>query len=92
MIFLLCKSDIVRSAHSDIIFALLRPAREAHITAEGNITHEVHRTRRKANITEKSTSALQMYFFLAGVVGFEPTDDGVRVRSLTAWRHPNIFS
>lgn len=25
---------------------------------------------------------------LAGVVGFEPTDDGVRVRSLTAWRYP----
>ncbi len=28
--------------------------------------------------------------FLAGVAGFEPTNDGVRVRCLTAWRHPNI--
>ena len=28
--------------------------------------------------------------FLAGVEGFEPPNDGVRVRSLTAWRHPNI--
>ena len=27
---------------------------------------------------------------LAGVAGFEPTNDGVRVRCLTAWRHPNI--
>ncbi len=25
---------------------------------------------------------------LAGVVGFEPTDNGVRVRCLTAWRYP----
>ena len=27
---------------------------------------------------------------MAGVAGFEPTNDGVRVRCLTAWRHPNI--
>ena len=26
---------------------------------------------------------------MAGVAGFEPTNDGVRVRCLTAWRHPN---
>jgi len=29
--------------------------------------------------------------FLAGVEGFEPSDDGVRVRCLTAWRHPNVL-
>ena len=29
---------------------------------------------------------------LAGVAGFEPTNDGVRVRCLTAWRHPNIYT
>ena len=29
--------------------------------------------------------------FLAGVERFELPDDGVRVRSLTAWRHPNLF-
>ena len=29
--------------------------------------------------------------FLAGVAGFEPTNDGVRVRCLTAWRHPKIY-
>lgn len=28
---------------------------------------------------------------LAGVVGFEPTHDGFRDRSLTAWRYPTIF-
>ena len=28
---------------------------------------------------------------MAGVAGFEPTNDGVRVRCLTAWRHPNLF-
>ncbi len=27
---------------------------------------------------------------MAGVAGFEPTNDGVRVRCLTAWRHPNM--
>ena len=28
---------------------------------------------------------------VAGVAGFEPTNDGVRVRCLTAWRHPNVL-
>ncbi len=27
---------------------------------------------------------------MAGVVGFEPTHGGVKVRCLTAWRYPNI--
>jgi hypothetical protein len=26
---------------------------------------------------------------MAGVAGFEPTHDGVKVRCLTAWLHPN---
>ena len=26
---------------------------------------------------------------MAGVAGFEPTHDGIRIRCLTAWRHPN---
>ena len=29
-------------------------------------------------------------FFVAGMAGFEPTGDGVKVRCLTAWLHPNI--
>ena len=29
--------------------------------------------------------------FLAGVAGFEPTHDGVKVRCLTAWLHPIIY-
>ena len=29
-------------------------------------------------------------FILAGPAGFEPTDDGVKVRCLTAWRRPII--
>ena len=29
---------------------------------------------------------------MAGEEGFEPPDDGVRVRSLTAWRLPKIYS
>ena len=33
---------------------------------------------------------IQYIVSMAGVAGFEPTNDGVRVRCLTAWRHPNI--
>ena len=28
------------------------------------------------------------FFIMAGVAGFEPTHNGVKVRCLTAWRHP----
>ena len=34
---------------------------------------------------------LSYIHILAGVVGFEPTNDGVRDRGLTAWLHPNIM-
>ena len=27
-------------------------------------------------------------FFLAGVAGFEPTNAGIKIQCLTAWRHP----
>ena len=33
---------------------------------------------------------IQTILLVAGVVGFEPTHAGVKVLSLTAWRHPNI--
>ena len=39
------------------------------------------------------TSALPLGYVaikLAGVTGFEPVNDGVRVRCLTAWRYPNM--
>ena len=38
---------------------------------------------------EKSTCNKQV--LLAGLAGFEPTGDGVKVRCLTAWRQPNIY-
>ncbi len=28
---------------------------------------------------------------MAGMAGFEPADDGVKVRCLTTWLHPNIL-
>jgi hypothetical protein len=31
------------------------------------------------------------YIHLPGVEGFEPTNGGVKVRSLTTWRHPTII-
>ena len=30
-------------------------------------------------------------YLLARVVGFEPTDDGIRIRCLTTWRYPNVY-
>ncbi len=29
---------------------------------------------------------------MAGMAGFEPTHDGVKVRCLTAWLHPNVMT
>ena len=43
---------------------------------------------RRANFVEKS-SFFRTSFFLAGMAGFEPTNAGVKVPCLTAWRHPN---
>ena len=31
------------------------------------------------------------YKLLTGVAGFEPTNGGVKVHSLTTWRHPKIL-
>ena len=33
----------------------------------------------------------ELQVHMAGVVGFEPTDAGVKVLCLTAWRYPNIW-
>lgn len=47
----------------------------------------------KQNISHKKiTDCCQLFYLnLAGVVGFEPTHDGFRDRSLTTWRHPTIL-
>lgn len=43
-----------------------------------------------ASQVKQKEQAKACSFCLAGVERFELPDDGVRVRSLTAWRHPNI--
>ena len=43
-----------------------------------------------AFITKIKEPRVQTQFLVAGVERFELPDDGVRVRSLTAWRHPNF--
>ena len=48
----------------------------------------VHRTRRKANITEKSTSVNRCAFFWLGHRDSNPGNVRVRVWCLTAWRCP----
>ena len=40
-------------------------------------------------ISIKQGAELPRPVVLAGVAGFEPATDGVRVRCLTAWRYPN---
>ena len=54
---------------SDIIFALICP--KGNITCEVNITGSADRSRRKANITKKTT-CFRKSFFLVGEGGFEP--------------------
>lgn len=44
--------------------------------------------KRKKNNPYISMSQL---FYLVGVAGFEPTNDGIKNRCLTTWRHPNRF-
>ena len=39
---------------------------------------------------EKASEQSELCSDVAGLAGFEPTDDGVKVRCLTAWRQPNI--
>src|SRR6185312_12939194 len=34
----------------------------------------------------------RIYKEMAGLAGFEPTNDGVKVRCLTAWLYPNIVN
>lgn len=36
------------------------------------------------------TNKFLNFHYMTGVAGFEPTNGGVKVRSLTTWRHPNI--
>ena len=49
----------------------------------------VHSTRLPLQLKQKERNHFRSSFLLAGVVGFEPTDDGVRVHCLTTWLHPN---
>ena len=44
----------------------------------------------KRNRTGFAKMAIQCDFLLAGLVGFEHTHDGVKVRCLTAWLQPII--
>ena len=46
--------------------------------------------KQKPYIVFGCTFLIQYMVSVAGVAGFEPTNDGVRVRCLTAWRHPNV--
>ena len=64
--------------------------REAHITAEGYITHEVHISFRASGThrSKQKSTVLAVLFCLEVTIGFEPMDNGVADRGLTTWlRH-----
>ena len=46
---------------------------------------------RNAFIAKIKEPRVQTQFLVAGVERFELPNDGVRVRSLTAWRYPKVF-
>ena len=68
-------------------FAHIREANISHLRSK-YFTAKLFHLPARANFVEKST-CLGKCFFLAGMAGFEPTDAGVKVPCLTAWRHPN---
>ena len=35
---------------------------------------------------------IHLKYLKPGVAGFEPTNGGVKVRSLTTWRHPKMLN
>ena len=51
-----------------------------------NLHRFIHRLFRPAK-----KECLHTPFLLAGMAGFEPTNAGVKVPCLTAWRHPNAY-
>ena len=73
-IFACGKSDIVRFSHSDIIFASLTAVRQYH-SAESRISLRSNITRRKANITEKSTCICKCFFL--GSPSWTRTNDNI---------------
>ena len=47
--------------------------------------------RLKTTLSNKKILHKRRTFLLAGVAGFEPTNDDTKNRCLTTWRHPNIY-
>ena len=82
-------SDIASLRSAVILYSPPKLAKRIPLGVS-RISLRSNRTRRKANITEKST-CLGKCFFLAGVAGFGPTNARVKVWCLTAWLHPNVL-
>ena len=88
----------VKSANADEIFGFASDEiKSTHPPSRRISSNEVgfHRRRRfhppiRVDLVEKPTSR-NLSVFLAGLAGFEPTSDGVKVRCLTAWLQPNIY-
>ena len=48
--------------------------------------------RLKTTLSNKKILHKRRTFLLAGVAGFEPTNDDTKNRCLTTWRHPNVWA
>ena len=61
--------------------------REAHFKSKGHFTFRV-----SGNLVERNLIWLpNQVSFMAGEAGLEPTNDGVKVRCLTAWLLPKVL-
>ena len=87
----------MKSANADEIFGFASDEiKSTHPPSRRISPNEVgfHRRRRfhppaRVDLVEKPTCRNKSVF-LAGMARFELTDDGVKVRCLTAWLHPYI--
>ena len=65
-----------------------------HFQFSGRYFHYFFRQKNPLLFTDNKDFIFYVFFYktgkMAGVAGFEPTSDGVKVRCLTAWLYPNV--
>ena len=81
-----------------------RKVAKPQLTSDTQKNYEIHEVSRNFlwrrhpdlnwGIKVLQTSALPLGYVagLARVAGFEPANDGIRIRCLTAWRYPNDYN
>ncbi len=81
--------DILASKHD--IISVLSYAEDIYHPLKADIISKIYHPFLTERISlQKKHLLRQVLFCMAGIAGFEPTSDGVKVRCLTAWLYPNI--